>query len=325
MPKIMLAEDDDFLRSMTKTFLQMDGFEVVDFPNGLFALEAFSSLAPDLVMSDVSMPFLNGYGLLEGVRKLPGGEVVPFLFLSARNDREDVTQARLMGADDYLFKPYQPDELLTAVRSRLERRRMIESFDSHQAHLETIMLLANLVEGRDEYTRGHVERVQAYALELGRALHWPPDEMAVLEFGSLLHDFGKVRIPEAILNKPGGLTPEELVIMRSHTTIGAKIIEQIPHLRAARPYVLYHHEKWDGSGYPEGLSGEDIPRGGRLLALADVFDALTTTRSYHKHMTAEAALALIRRDAGTHFDPLMVEVFAQIQEEKLKNGTPDSQ
>ena len=317
MFKILLAEDDEFLRITTQTLLELQGFQVFSYPNGRLALDAFPSVVPDLIISDINMPELDGYGLLDGIRQLSAGEVVPFLFLSARAERGDVTHARELGADDYIFKPFEPDELVAAVQARLERRRVTELFDTRQAHLQTIVLLANVIEARDIHTRGHVERVRSYALELGEALHWSPDELVVLEYGALLHDIGKISIPESVLNKPSGLTPEEIVIIQSHTTAGAKIIEGITHLREALPYILYHHEKWDGNGYPEGLKGEAIPREGRLLALADVFDALTSDRPYHKSMKVEEALDLIRRDAGSHFDPQMAEVFVHIQEEKL--------
>lgn len=317
MFKILFAEDDDFLRITTKTLLELQGFQVFAYPNGQLALDAFPSVSPDLIISDINMPELDGYGLLDGIRQLSAGEAVPFLFLSARAERGDVTHARELGADDFIFKPFEPDELVSAVQARLERRRVTELFDTRQAHLQTIVLLANVIEVRDFHTRGHVERVRAYAMELGHALHWHPDELVILEYGALLHDVGKVSIPETILNKPGRLTPEELVVIQSHTTAGAKIIQGITHLREALPYILYHHEKWDGTGYPEGLKGETIPREGRLLALADVFDALTSDRPYHEAMKFKDALDLIRRDAGKHFDPQMADIFVRVQQEKL--------
>jgi putative two-component system response regulator len=318
MTKILLAEDDDILRSMTSTILEMAGYQVFAYENGQLALNAYPSVSPDMIVSDITMPYLTGYGLLDAVRQLATGKVVPFLFLSALSERDDVTRARELGADDYVFKPYEPDELITAVRSRLERRRVAELFDTRQAHLQTVILLANIIEARDEYTRGHVERVQEYALELGQALGWSPEDLAILEYGALLHDVGKVSVPEAILNKPTRLTPEEVVVIQQHTRTGAKIIDGIAHLHAARSYILCHHEKWDGSGYPDGLRDERIPREGRLLALADVYDALTSDRSYHKGMTIEEALVFMRREAGKHFDPKMAAVFIKLQEEKLK-------
>ena len=317
MFKILLAEDDDFLRITTKTLLEIQGFQVFAYENGKLALEAFPKVSPDLIISDINMPELDGYGLLDGIRQLLNGEVVPFLFLTARAERIDVTHARKLAADDYIIKPFEADELLAAVHARLERRRVTELFDTRQAHLQTIILLANAIEARDPLTRGHVERVRGYAIELGQALGWSADQMVVLEYGALLHDVGKVSIPEAVLNKPSRLTPEEMIIIQSHTTAGAKIIDGVTHLKEALPYILYHHEKWNGTGYPTGLKGTDIPREGRLLALADVFDALTSDRPYHKGMSIGDALDLIRRDSGTHFDPEMAEVFVTLQLQKM--------
>lgn len=320
MTRILLAEDDDMLRRMTRAILEINGYEVFAYPNGQAALEAFEQINPDLVVSDISMPILNGFQLLEAVRKLSSGSVVPFLFLSALSEHDDVYHAKRLGVDDYLFKPFQPEDLLVAVQARLERRWAAELFDSHQAHLQTITLLANVIEARDTCTRGHVERVQQSALELGNALGWSLEDRLILEFGALLHDVGKISIPEAVLNKSGPLTPEERHIMQQHTIAGARIIESVPHLRPARPYVLYHHERWDGTGYPEGLAGNDIPRGGRLMAIVNVYDALTSDRPYHKGMSPEEALAFLQRESGRHFDPNMLPVFIEIQKKKLGKG-----
>jgi putative two-component system response regulator len=318
MAKILLAEDDEFLRNMTRTVLELNGFDVFAYADGELALEAFPKVCPDLVVSDINMPKLDGFGLLDAVRHLTNGTAVPFLFLSAWSERDAATEARRLGADDLLSKPFEPIDLISAVQARLERRRMIELFDTRQAHLQTITLLANVIEARDPYTRGHVERVQKLALELGRVLKWSSCDLAILEYGALLHDIGKVTVPEVILNKPSRLTPDEFTIIREHTIAGANIIEGVSHLRDARIYILYHHEKWDGSGYPEGLRGVNIPREGRLLAIVDVYDALITERPYHKKMIPREVLNFLRGGAGTHFDPEMVELFCEMQEEKLK-------
>ncbi|MDX9992408.1 MAG: response regulator [Anaerolineales bacterium] len=318
MARVLLTEDEDSLRLMTRTVLELDGHQVFAFANGQLALDAFLEIAPDVIVSDISMPVLDGFGLLDAIRRMDTGAIIPFLFLTARSEHEDLRLARTLGVDDYLLKPYNADELLEAVRVRVERRRAIELFESRQAHLQTITMLANLVEARDAYTADHVQRVQALALELGAALNWTPEAMVALEYGSLLHDIGKIAIPETILNKPGKLTPEELEIMHSHTRIGEKILRDIPHLHGAIPYVVFHHERWDGSGYPDGLKGEDIPREGRLMAIVDFFDALGSVRSYHQNMAVEDVLKLIQRNAGKHFDPIMAEVFVSLQQAKRK-------
>jgi putative two-component system response regulator len=320
MAKILLAEDDDLLRLVTRTILETDGHSVLAYPNGQQALDAFEEITPDLIVSDLTMPILDGFGLLDGIRQHPAGAAVPFLFLTARSEKDDLMQARRLGADDYLLKPYEADDLLSAVRQRLDRRKAVELFDTHQAHLQSIILLANVIETRDVYTRGHVERVQQYAMELAVALNWSAEQLAILEYGALLHDIGKVAVPESILNKPGPLNDEERDIMRAHTTAGVKVVDGVTHLHGAIPYIRSHHEKWDGTGYPDRLAGNDIPIEGRVLAFADVYDALTTVRPYHKPMTDEEALTSILKWSGTHFDPGMSAVFAATRREKISQA-----
>jgi putative two-component system response regulator len=312
MTKIMVAEDDNTLRTMISLILEMRGYEVFAYSNGRLALNAFPTIAPDLVVSDIGMPVLDGFGLLEGVRNYSTGSVVPFLFLSAHSEQEDVNSARRLGADDFLFKPFAPEDLVEAVMTRIERRRMAEIFDTHQAHLQTITLLANVIEARDQYTRGHVERVRELALGLGHALSWTSSALSVLEYGALLHDIGKIVVPESVLNKPAKLTREEQKIIQKHTLAGAHIIDGVSHLREARPYILYHHEKWNGTGYPEGLKGVAIPPEGRLLAIVDVYDALTSDRPYHSSITKKEARMFLQTESGNHFDPEMVELFCKL-------------
>lgn len=312
MTRILLAEDDDILREMITSILQLEKYEVICASDGQEALNLFQATAPDMVVSDIGMPFMDGYALLDAVRKLPEGAMVPFLFLSAYSEHKNFRQARELGADDYLVKPFEMRELLDAVQIRLERRRASLLFDTHQAHLQTIILLANIIEARDAYTRGHVERVQQLALRLGHALGWSASDIALLEYGALLHDVGKIAIPEAILNKPGKLTLDETEIMRSHTTTGAKILLGVSHLQRAAPFARCHHERWDGNGYPDGLAGEKIPREGRLMALVDVFDALNSDRPYHRGLPVQRVLEIIQREAGNYFDPQMTAVFVDM-------------
>jgi len=191
---------------------------------------------------------------------MPDGITVPFLFLSARTERSDVDRARSLGVDDYLFKPFEAPELINAVRSRLERRRVIELFDTRAAHLQTVIMLANVIETRDPYTAGHLERVRRLALNLATALNWNTEDLAILEFGAILHDIGKIVGPSQVLKKNDPLSKEEWILMRQHPEIGAKMLEGVEHLRAAMPYVMNHHEWWNGSGYPSGIKAEKIPR-----------------------------------------------------------------
>jgi putative two-component system response regulator len=310
--KILIIEDDNDLMKVMSDILQTDGFEVLTASNGPQGLEMFAEHKPHLILSDIMMPDMDGYAVLQAVLAQPEGMGVPFLFVSALTERRDLSRARDLGADDFIFKPFGVEELRRAVRAKLERRRMVELFDSRAAHLQTVTLLANAIEARDKYTRGHVERVRQYALELAQALKWGADSLIILEFGAILHDIGKVGVPEQILNKTGPLVADEWEIMKQHPTIGARMLEGVDHLKPALPYVLYHHERWDGGGYPHHLKGNAIPLEGRLLAIVDAFDAMTSPRPYHTGLKQEEALAQIRTGMGVQFDPEMATVFLKL-------------
>jgi putative two-component system response regulator len=311
MSKILLVEDDAPLLEVMQNILEAEGFEIHPARNGKQALDSFVSNKPDLIVSDIMMPEMDGYELLELIRVMPDGVTVPFLFLSARTQRADVSRARLLGVDDYLYKPFEAQELINAVRSRLFRRRMVEMFDTRTAHLQTVTMLANVIEARDPYTAGHLERVRSLALKLAFALGWTNEEVVILEFGAILHDIGKIIVPSKILKKTGPLNEEEWKLIRQHPEVGAKMLEGVDHLKAASPYVLYHHECWNGSGYPKGLSGANIPREGRLLAIVDAYDAMTTNRPYHNSLMANDAIEELKRNKSIYFDPDMVDVFIQ--------------
>jgi len=213
--------------------------------------------------------------------------------------------------DDYLFKPFDAPELINAVKARLDRRRVIELFDTRVAHLQTVIMLANVIETRDPYTAGHLERVRRLALNLSFALNWNTEDTAIVELGAILHDIGKIVVPSQVLKKTGPLNEEEWKLMRQHPEVGARMLEGVDHLRAAVPYVLYHHEWWNGSGYPTGLKETHIPREGRLLAIVDAFDAMTTNRPYHSSMPVSDAMEELTRYKGIYFDPDMVDAFLQ--------------
>ncbi len=196
------------------------------------------------------------------------------------------------------------DDLRVAFQAERSRRQEIQ-----RAYLETIRMLAAAVEARDPYTGGHLERVTHYALVVARTLGWTGERLAETEMGAILHDIGKIGIPDTILRKDGPLSPEELAHMRTHTEIGTQILRGISFLEPVIPYVRHHHERFDGTGYPDGLAGEDIPIGGRLIAVADTFDAMTSTRPYRAALPVEAALRELRSVAGSQLDPNIVAAF----------------
>jgi len=310
--KILVVDDSRELLDLAEAILNTEGYEVSLAKDGREALKIFDEISPDLVISDIAMPEMNGFAFLEAVRSREEGAAVPFLFLSAYSRNKDLSQARRLAVDDYIFKPFDAQELLDAVRVRLARRRAVQIFDTREAHLQTVLLMANVIEARDAYTRGHVDRVSKIALMLGRELGWDEPSMTMLKFGAILHDIGKIVVPKKILNKEGKLAEDERRLLRQHPEAGAKMLEEIKHLRPTIPFVLYHHEKWDGSGYPFGLKEKEIPIEGRLLAIADVYDAITSDRSYHKGCSKEEALKTIKRESGVAFDPALVEIFMKL-------------
>ncbi len=297
-----------------REILEGEGYRVTCARNGADAYRAFEDETPDLIVSDVMMPQMDGFTLLRTVRAHAAGAAVPFLFLSARTEPAATMQARTLGADDYLFKPFDADDLSVAVKAKLARRRAVERFDTRAAHLQTVLMLSNVIEARDNSTHGHVGRVQKFALELAQALAWGDEALAALEFGALLHDVGKVLVPRTILNKSGPLQPAEWDLLRRHPQDGARMLAGVDHLRAGVPYALTHHERWDGSGYPRGLAGAEIPIEGRLLAVVDAFDAMTSQRPYRGAMPSKAACAEITQRSGQQFDPQLAEAFVRLRE-----------
>ena len=261
---------------------------------------------PALIMSDISMPGMDGIELYKAVRQRPEGTAIPFIFVTARGTREEIFAAKALGVDDYITKPVTSRELLAAVRARLQR-----TDELMLVQLKAVLrAMANAIEARaGSYTLRHVEAVNAYAQALATELEWDPTQLEDLEFGAILHDVGKIGVPERILKKTGPLDPNEWEEMRMHTIYGAHMIEGNPYLDAAVPMVLHHHERWDGGGYPHGLVGEAIPVGARLLAVADTFHAMTSDRPYRPTSTPEEAFQEILAESGRQFDPEMVDAF----------------
>lgn len=310
--KILVVDDNSDLRDLAETILQTQGYQVTLAEDGKEALDIFDRSSLDLIISDIAMPEMDGFGFLEAVRSREKGAAVPFLFLSAYSQKSQLSQARRLAVDDYIFKPFDAQELLDAVRIRLDRRRAVQLFDTREAHLQTVLLMANTIEARDPYTREHIDRVRSIAMLFGRSLGWDHASCMILEFGAILHDIGKIVVPTEILNKSGELTPEEWAIMRQHPEVGAKMLEEVHHLKPAIPFILYHHERWDGRGYPYGLRGENIPLEGRMLAIVDVYDAMTSDRPYHQGISKEEALARIKASSRIHFDPFLVRKFLEL-------------
>jgi putative two-component system response regulator len=306
---ILVVEDNAEMRRSIARTLELEHYTVAQAENGQAALALLQRLTPDLILSDINMPRMTGVQLYESLRQNPRWVIIPFIFLTANDTPSEVRLGRSLGVEDYLTKPIDSTDLLAVVNARLLRVAEVNIAQIGRAYLETVNVLANTIEGRDAYTHGHVERVATYARCLAEALGWAPEHLRTLEFGARLHDIGKIIISDSILNKAAPLTTTEWTAMRQHPTAGAKILRSISHLQGTVPYVLYHHERWDGTGYPHGMRGKEIPIEGRLLAIADVYDALTTARPYHPARPPYEVMQFVQINSGRLFDPHLVPVF----------------
>ncbi len=312
---VLIVEDNLILRSGLQEMLGFEGFRVLSAGNGIEGLALMSNNLPDLILSDISMPIMDGFEFFKRVRARPEWITIPFIFLTARGEREDMMTGRDLGAEDYLVKPLTREELLTVVRSRLARSRQLQMAQLEQAYEASLTMLANAIEVRNEYTRGHVERVTAYALIIGEKLGWQGKRLDQVRYGAILHDIGKIHVSEDTLTKNEPLNENEWAEIKRHPVTGAEMIKYIPYLTNAIPVVRYHHERWDGLGYPDGKRGEDIPQEARIVAVADSFDAMTSTRPYHPAFSLEQAYYEIVNCSGVHFDPQVVAAFQKAWED----------
>jgi len=309
---ILVVEDELEISASLSEWLQLVGYQVETAGNGRQALALLQSVLPAIIISDINMPEMDGYEFYEAVRAHPEWTTIPFLFLSARSGSNDILAAKGLGADDYIVKPWSPDELLMALKAKIQRAEAVAFSQLQRAYKDSLIVLAAAIEARDAYTRGHVDRVSVYAVIIGREMNLDEHQLVDLELGAILHDIGKIAVPESILSKPGKLNEQEWHEMRQHPVFGAAMIKDVPYLAAAIPYIRHHHERFDGQGYPDGLIGESIPLGARILAVADTLDAMTTQRVYRPACTLDETLAVIRQGAGTNFDPLVVAAFFRV-------------
>ncbi|MEN3373833.1 two-component system response regulator [Dechloromonas sp. ZS-1] len=300
-------------------------YRVLAATSGQEALELLEGgLAPDLILLDVMMPGMDGTQVCRALKSNPRTVDIPVIFVTARGDEQHEGQGFELGAVDYIAKPVKPRIVLARVRTHLalsDQQHVLESMvrertdQLYTTRLKVIRTLGQAAEFKDNETGMHIVRMSKYSRELATAMGMPGNWTDLLYNAAPMHDIGKIGIPDAVLLKPGKLDPDELVIMRTHAEIGARIIgdpEGSELFALAASVAMTHHEKWHGSGYPNGLSGEHIPLEGRIVAVADVFDALTSERPYKKAWTVDDALALLSQEKGRHFDPAIVDTFIEI-------------
>lgn len=307
---ILLVDDNASLLNGLGLTLKLHNFTVRTASSAPEALEILKTLHPDLIVSDIMMPEMDGFELLQHVRASSENSAVPFLFLTARTDLPTLDRARGVAIDDYITKPFAPRELVKAIRARIARAQSVELAHTTEALLDMLFILARTVEGRDRLTHGHVERVALYAVSLARELGWLTEQLDQVRLAGFLHDLGKIVVPDAILNKPGALDDSEWTLMRQHPLEGARILQPLERLPIVVQGIKHHHERYDGTGYPDGLAGDHIPPIARILAVVDTFDAITVRRSYSQPRQTHTALEIIQRSSGTQFDPGVVAAFS---------------
>jgi len=311
---VLIVEDNQQVRRVIAKALTLEGYVTQEANDGQKALKLINEIKPDLILSDINMPKMNGFEFYKQLRSSSQWAAIPFIFLTSSDSPALIQEGRELGVEDYIVKPIDYNQLAKIIGARLYRTAEVEAAHTENAYLETVKSLANAIEGRDRFARGHNNRVTFYALWVAKALKWPDHHLRVLKFGARLHDIGKIAISAKTLNKPKSLTKDEWALMKQHPVIGAKMIRGIHYLNSAVPYILYHHERWDGSGYPKGLAGKEIPIQGRLLAIVDSYDALTTKRSYHPPREHQEVVQFLRAKAGTYFDPDLTRIFIKIIE-----------
>ncbi len=331
-PRILIIDDKKTNIKILVEALR-DAYNISVATSGRQALDGLSIIQPDLILLDVMMPDMDGYQVCKELKADPSAAETPVIFITALNDPSDKARAFQAGGVDYITKPVEVMEVRARVKTHLtlekakkslqfqnmtlEQRVTERTRELFDTRIELIRRLSTAAEYRDSDTGDHIVRMSRYCKLLAERMGLPPADCEEIYVASPMHDIGKIGIPDQILRKPGRLDAEEWRIMKTHTTIGGKILSgaDYPLLKTARVIALTHHERWDGTGYPAGLAGEKIPMAGRIVGLCDVFDALTSVRPYKDAWPMDKAAQTIRKDAGTHFDPAMVECFLDIQPE----------
>ncbi len=330
-PTLLVVDDDPTVRKVVVEFLRLKGYEVTEAASGDEALKAFKERGSfDLVLSDIYMPGMNGFELLRELMEHHQG--VGVIMITAFADVTSAIDAMKMGAFDYITKPVNFDELQLNVEKALERLRLVKLTREYQITLEkkvmeqaerirsmfveSVSSLINALEAKDTYTQGHCLRVNEYAVWMAEEMKLTFDQRNEIDTAGRLHDIGKLVIPDVVLNKPGKLTDEEFALVKTHPGTSARILKPILP-EGILSLILHHHERWDGRGYPDGLAGEIIPLGARILALADTFDAMTSSRAYRGALRVQEAFTEIERCAGGQFDPALVPAFLAMMKHRM--------
>jgi putative two-component system response regulator len=315
LPRVLVVDDNPNTMTLMRDLLSARGYEVIAVPDAAQAEAEILNRVPDLVLSDVVMPGKSGYELCRELKENPATRLVPFVLMTGLSEREDRVRGIEAGADDFLSKPIFPEELFARVKSLIKLKEFTDELETAESVLCTLGLS---VESRDPYTEGHCERLAVNASALGRHMRLDQEEIVALRRGGYLHDLGKIAVPDEILKKGANLTPEEWAIMKLHPVAGENICRPLKSLRLVLPIIRSHHEHFDGSGYPDGLAGRDIPLLARILQVVDVYDALRTARPYKPALRHEQAAITMREEAqaGLWDEGLVAEFFSMLEKQR---------
>jgi putative two-component system response regulator len=309
---VLVVDDNALNRELANVLLSDAGYQVIECEDGLGALQALEDSDVDVVLLDVMMPGMDGYETCRRIKSRPMHSLLPVVMLTALADVPSRVAALQAGADDFICKPFDESELLARVRASAGVKRLLDHLESTEGIL---FAMANLVETKDAYTDEHLKRMAHFSERMASIMGLTPMEQLAMRYAGILHDIGKVGISDMVLGKPSRLTPEEYEAVKLHSVLGDQIVRPLRLGDAIAPIVRGHHERWDGKGYPDGLVGEAIPIGARIVCVADTFDAMTSDRPYRAALPREDAVEELRKHAGTQFDPGIVDLFINHMDE----------
>jgi len=319
--KILIVDDESGARAALEFLLRREGFEVRDAADGPSAIQECGTFRPDLILLDIMMPGMNGFEVCRHIKATPETRLTPVVLITGLTTTEDRIMGINAGADDFLSKPIDLNELLARTRSLLRLKQYTDELENAEA---VLFSLAHSIEARDPYTHGHCERLAEMSARMGERLGVPEEQIKALRRAGVVHDIGKVAVADSILLKPGPLTADETKVMQKHPVVGERICAPLKTFRLVLPIIRHHHEKHDGTGYPDGLQGEEIPLTARILQLSDVYDALTTDRPYKVAFTPEVALDLMGEEAERGWwDRELFEAFREMIRLHHKDLAPD--
>ncbi|SDL22324.1 HDIG domain-containing protein [Maridesulfovibrio ferrireducens] len=315
---ILVVDDSKYILKVVNSGLSDAGFNVITASNGSEAYEIASNELPDLILSDINMPVMDGIEFCDKIQKNPDLSSIPFVIMSSGGDRRTMRELLHKGASAFLVKPFNIDQLVITAEKLLsdhfkmvlQQRELLKT--ERNLILGSITSLIQALEARDPYTRGHSDTVASISVKIAKQMSFNPHDLERIEFAARLHDLGKIGIRDDVLLKPGPLTPEEFNLIKQHPSLGAEILRPIPSMEDVIPAVLYHHEKMNGQGYPHGLIGNEIPIWARVIAVADVYDALTTDRPYRKAMAHNKAMDIITQNSEFQLCPECVKTFKSV-------------